>query len=70
MSVPVDSRGEAFDRTTCCRSGGYWVGPKGNEIKYSSYDDALDALRCMDVPRWRRPNKQGNWGIVAGVRWV
>ena len=52
MPIPYDSCDEAFDRTTCFRAGGYWVGAKGAEIKYASYNDALAALRVMDVPRW------------------
>lgn len=57
-----------FDPVTCLRAGGYWVGAKGSEQKYESFADALAALRSMDVPRWRRPNRRGNWGIVTGVR--
>jgi hypothetical protein len=70
MTIPYDRRGEAFDPVTCCRDGGYWAGPKGAETKHATYAAALAALRAMDVPRWRRPNRNGNWGIVTGVRWA
>jgi hypothetical protein len=23
----------------------------------------------MPTAKWRRPNKEGNWGIVSAVRW-
>jgi hypothetical protein len=68
-SVPVSKDGSRFDATTCRRAGGYWVGPKGHEQKYSSFDDALAALAGMTTPRWRRPNAVGNWGLVAGTHW-
>jgi hypothetical protein len=35
----------------------------------SRYEDALRYLRTLRVPRWRRPNENGNWGIVTGQRW-
>lgn len=67
--IPIDRRGDAFDPASCLRAGGYWVGAKGDERKYESFAAALAALRTMDVPRWRRPNHRGNWGIVTGIRW-
>ena len=52
------------------RSGEFTVGEKGDERRYDSFTEALQALRRMSVPRWRRPNEQGNWGIVSGIRWA
>lgn len=67
--VPV-----AADGTWFCpdllRAGQFTVGEKGEERRLDTYEDALMALRKMVVPRWRRPNPNGNWGIVAGKRWV
>jgi hypothetical protein len=69
MKVPISKDGSRFDPIECCRDGGFWVGEKGNEQKIVAFADALGALRSMDVPRWRRPNKKNDWGLVTGVRW-
>ena len=52
------------------RSGGYTIGEKGDESQAEHFDKALAVLQRMPTPYWRRPNAVGNWGIVAGVRWV
>jgi len=52
------------------RNGRYTVGAKGSEVQYDDFDAAMMALREMDVPRWRRPNNVGNWGIVSGRSWI
>lgn len=65
--VPVARDGTWFGPQ--CRSGGrFTIGAKGEEVKYTDYFEALDALAKMSTPRWRRPNQQGNFGIVSGVR--
>ncbi|MET4603678.1 hypothetical protein ABIB90_003163 [Bradyrhizobium sp. JR4.1] len=69
MPIPVTADGSRFDPLTCRRAGGYWVGPKGHEVKFVRYPDALAALNLMARPRWRRPNTNGNWGLVTGVGW-
>jgi hypothetical protein len=69
MFLPVAKDGSVFDAKTCRRAGGYWVGPKGNEQKFSTFADALAALRLLDKPCFRRPNAAGNWGLVNVVRW-
>jgi hypothetical protein len=46
------------------------IGEKGQELTIENYDAALRALSEMDVPRWRRPNSQGNWGIVKALGWT
>lgn len=51
------------------KAGQFTIGAKGEEIRVDSFPDALEALRKMKVPRWRRPNPQGNWGIVSGMAW-
>jgi hypothetical protein len=50
--------------------GGYTIGPKGSEQVVPSFDEALETLRSMVSPRWRRPNENNHWGIVVGQSWV
>ncbi|WP_202799818.1 ASCH domain-containing protein [Rhodanobacter fulvus] len=66
--VPVAKCGNWFG-PYLARAGKFTIGAKGEEVSYANYDEALSALRTMPVPRWRRPNSKGNWGIVTGVRW-
>jgi hypothetical protein len=68
--VPMSKDGSKFDRHSCLRAGGYWVGPKGSERKIGRFEDAVEALKRMAEPRWRRPNRRANWGLVKGVKWV
>ena len=65
--VPVARDGSMF-LPNCISGGGFRIGEKGNEVKVSDYFDALQQLNNMPTPRWRRPNANGNPGIVAGVR--
>jgi hypothetical protein len=69
IKVPQASDGTVFHPGLRRRSG-YMVGEKGSELTMESYNAALLALVEMSEPRWRRPNTQGNWGIVKGVTWV
>jgi hypothetical protein len=69
VTVPQASDGTVF-HPGLRRRNGYTIGEKGSEQKLDRYEDALDALTGMKEPRWRRPNKEGNWGIVKGVSWV
>src|SRR5690606_4014061 len=57
--VPVAGDGTWFG-PHLLRSGQFTIGEKGSELRLDSYEDALAALSCMPVPRWRRPNKNGN----------
>src|SRR5690606_3433750 len=66
--VPVARDGSWFS-PDLERSSGYTIGAKGDECVVIGYEQALAQLRLMAVPRWRRPNGKGNWGIVAGVEW-
>lgn len=59
------------------RAGGFsiTIGKKGDEIQLGDFYDALRRLselaRTGDVPRWRRRNAAGNWGIVrARGAWI
>jgi len=69
VRVPQASDGTVFHPGLRRRSG-YMVGEKGSELTIENYDKALKILEDMDVPRWRRPNSQGNWGIVKAVGWT
>ncbi|WP_417524085.1 hypothetical protein [Marinovum sp.] len=66
--VPVARDGSIFHRGLI-RNGKFQVGAKGEEQDFSSFTEALSALNTMPVPRWRRPNEKGHWGIVSGVAW-
>lgn len=69
LRVPQASDGTVFHPGLRRRSG-YMVGEKGNEQTIESYDQALKTLTEMEIPKWRRPNIQGNWGIVKGISWI
>jgi hypothetical protein len=47
----------------------YTVGKKGAEQRIASFEEALLYLQGMPVAMWRRPNVNGNSGIVAAIRW-
>lgn len=66
--IPFASDNTEFDPTKCLRGAKYTVGPKGSEITFTDYRQALDALaRMKPAAYWRRPNSAGNWGIVTAV---
>jgi hypothetical protein len=67
--VPIARDGSKFT-PTLKRKTGFWIGEKGAERTVETFEEALSEFRRMQVPRWRRPNEAGNWGIVAGVGWV
>ena len=50
------------------RAGAYRIGAKAHEEVFESFEAALARLREMPRPQWRRPNAQGNWGLVTGMR--
>jgi hypothetical protein len=66
--VPVAADGTWFS-PRLARNGVYTIGAKDEERRVTSYTQALDDLKRMRTPHWRRPNPAGNWGIVAGVTW-
>ncbi len=66
--VPVARDGSIFT-PDLKRNGGYQVGDKGSEEKYSTYDEALARLQSMPTAKWRRPNENGHWGIVSAIEW-
>lgn len=69
VSVPVARDGSKFT-PALKRRNGFWIGDKGAEKSVETFEEALSVLRRMMVPRWRRPNSSGNWGIVAGTDWA
>ncbi|MDW3137702.1 hypothetical protein [Vibrio sp. 1288] len=67
--VPVTINGEFFNHT-CRNKKGFRIGPKGGEYLIEDIDFALAELRAMRPKAyWRRQNVNGNWGIVAAIRW-
>lgn len=69
MFIPVAKDGTAFDPVFCRNGRGYTIGPKGAEMPIDDYFEALRILTKASSPHWRRPNENGNWGIVAGISW-
>lgn len=66
--IPVTDDGVAF-LPDLKREHGYQIGKYGQEEYVSDYFRALEKLQAMDTPRFRRPNKQDNWGIKVGMIW-
>lgn len=66
--VPVARDGSMF-APDLLRNGVYRIGAKGDEEDITDFSTALARLNAMPVPRWRRPNEKGLWGIVSGVAW-
>ena len=69
LKVPQAKDGSVFSHALGVR-GGFTVGAKGDERKISNFDEALAFLKAQPSARWRRPNDQGNWGIVTDIRWI
>ncbi|UMZ13517.1 helix-turn-helix domain-containing protein [Pseudomonas sp. MPFS] len=68
--VPFASDGSCFHRGLASpRDGSFRVGDNGAELRFSSFEEALNHLRTMRTARWRRPNDAGNWGLVSAVYW-
>jgi len=66
--LPIARDGTSFGKHLA-KKGWYTVGEKGDEKKLSSFEQALKYLQSMDTAKWRRPNPQGNWGIVSAIEW-
>jgi len=69
LFVPYASDGSCFN-PSLKRAGKYTIGDKEDEVTFADFEDALEYLRQMGVAKWRRPNPNGNWGIVTAVRWA
>ena len=69
--VPFASDGSCFNpMLRKPRAGTFAVGPKSQEVAFTSFEAALDYLKAMDKAKWRRPNRAGNWGCVSAVKWA
>jgi hypothetical protein len=68
--VPFASDGSCFNPSLCRNeSGAYVVGESGKELSFNDFNDALEHIKMMYTPRWRRPNEAGCWEIVSAVIW-
>lgn len=56
---------KTFFLPSCRAKSGYKVGPKGSEEAFTDYWLALERVASMQPPRFRRPNSEGNFGIVS-----
>ena len=68
IKVPFYVEGDGnktFFLPACRNKKGYTVGPKGKEELFTDYWTALNRLLELVPPRFRRPNPQGNFGIVT-----
>jgi hypothetical protein len=68
IRTPRASDGTVF-HPALRRRNGFSLGPKGKEVVVETFGDAIRQLVAMREPRWRRPNSQGNWGIVKATGW-
>jgi hypothetical protein len=69
VNVPVATDRTCFSYHCEYKRGGYQIGPKGSEVKVSTFDEALKLLIDMPLAKWRRPNAAGNFGLVSAVEW-
>jgi len=68
--VPFAADGSCFcPSLRCPKSGAYIVGEEGKELSFDDFDDALEHIKMMYTPKWRRPNASGDWEIVSAVQW-
>lgn len=70
IKVPFAKDGSFFSPANKRHSSGkFSVGERSSETAFTEFEDALKYLKTMDVAKWRRPNQNGNWGIVSAVKW-
>ena len=68
--LPYAADGSCFNSSLRCpKSGAYIVGEEGKELSFDDFDDALEHIKMMYTPKWRRPNASGDWEIVSAVQW-
>lgn len=68
--VPYAADGSCFHPgLASTRDGSFGVGDKAAQKRFGTFIEALEYLRGMETAKWRRPNPNGNWGIVSAVRW-
>lgn len=69
LLVPFASDGSCFN-PELRRAGRFSVGEKAAPQYFSGFLEALTFLASMDTAKWRRPNQEGNWGLVSAVKWA
>ncbi|EKN3735583.1 helix-turn-helix domain-containing protein [Yersinia enterocolitica] len=70
LLVPYAADGTCFHPgLASSRDGSFGVGDKTAQKRFGSFTEALEYLRSMETAKWRRPNPNGNWGIVSAVGW-
>ncbi len=68
--VPFASDGSCFNPSLRCpKSRVYTVGESGKEVTFDDFNFALEHIKMMYTPRWRRPSEAGVWEVVSAVRW-
>ncbi|WP_428523593.1 hypothetical protein [Roseibium sp.] len=66
--VPVSRDGSIF-HPGLKHDGGFRVGPRDAEQTMGQFEEALSYLQSLSKPYWRRKNANGQWALIAGVRW-
>lgn len=69
LVVPFASDGSCFN-PELRRAGRFSVGEKATPQYFPDFMEALSFLASMDTAKWRRPNLEGNWGLVSAVKWA
>lgn len=70
VMVPVSKDGSYFNPSLKTISGEYKLGEKGEEFTVTNFFSALEKLKEMEKPRWRRPSAtSGVPSIVIGIKW-
>ena len=74
IMVPFSKDGSYFHPGLRTQDRNYYqVGDKDDAKRFETFEEALKYLNEMKVakktPKWRRPNENGNWGLVSAVKW-
>lgn len=68
--VPFAADGTCFNPSLRSpQTGSFIVGEEGKEFFFDTFDAALEHIKMMYTPRWRRPNEAGEWEIVSALIW-
>ncbi len=71
LMVPFASDGTCFNPSLRReKAKTYSVGEKNRTLRFQTFEEALDHLKSMKPAKWRRPNPNGNWGLVTAIRWA
>lgn len=65
--IEKEDGSKTFFLPECRRDNGYEIGKRNvdKQTGIQNYWDALEKLMAMPEPRFRRPNKKGNFGTVT-----